>query len=72
MTHTPAIWLSRRILSQIEDLSTSLDSASEGALIYGSKRKRDKNGGGFLCESKPNSYFCNSLIVKDSHKDTGI
>ena len=42
MAHTPAIWLSRRILSQIEDLSTSLDSASKGALIYGSKRRRDK------------------------------
>ena len=42
MAHTSAIWLSRRILSQIEDLSTSLDSASEGALIYGSKRRRDK------------------------------
>lgn len=32
--------------------------------------KETKNGGGFLCEPKPNSHFCNSLIVKDSHKDT--
>lgn len=57
MAHTPAIWLSRRILSQIEDLSTSLDSASEGALIYGSKRKRDKNGGGFYANQNPIRTF---------------
>lgn len=37
---TPGIWLSRRILSQIEVLSTTLNSTSEGALIYGSKRRR--------------------------------
>ena len=42
MAHTPAIWLSRCILSQIADLSTTLDSTSEGVLIYGPKRRRDK------------------------------
>ena len=33
---------SRRLLSQIEDLSAILNSNSEGALIYGSKRRRGR------------------------------
>ena len=41
--HSPGIWLSRRILSQIEDFSVFLNSTSEGALIYGSNRRRGDN-----------------------------
>ena len=33
---------------------------------------RQKNGGGYLCESKLILRFCNSLITKHSHGDTGI
>ena len=36
------------------------------------QNKGKKNGGGLACESKLNSHFYNSLIAKDSHKDTGI
>ena len=30
------------------------------------------NGGAYLCESKLILCFCNSLITKHSHGDTGI
>ena len=34
--------------------------------------RRYKNGGAYLCESKLILCFCNSLIAKHSHGDTGI
>lgn len=58
------------ILQIVENQRSKQGSKKAGRGVHPAKRQ--KNGGAYLCESKLILRFCNSLITKHSHGDTGI
>lgn len=70
MAHAAGIWLPRRILPQIEEISATLNSTSKGAPIYGLKRRKGKKmvrsrGLFSLCARTSNSTYSDDFTLKN-------